>query len=47
MNEDRADMWKKVPTKEEWVEWAMANRREVETDEDLLPQTKKESNDAK
>jgi hypothetical protein len=28
MNEDQADMWKKAPTKEEWVEWGMANRRE-------------------
>jgi hypothetical protein len=36
MNEDRADMWKKVPTKEEWVEWGMANRREVETSEESI-----------
>ena len=36
MTEDQADMWKKAPTKEEWVEWAMANRREVETNEESI-----------
>jgi hypothetical protein len=25
MTEDQADMWKKAPTKEEWVNWGMAN----------------------
>ena len=36
MTEDQADMWKKAPTKEEWVEWAMANRAAIALESDEL-----------
>jgi hypothetical protein len=36
MTEEQKDMWKQAPTKEEWVNWGMANRAAIALESDEL-----------